>query len=66
MSVGPHVEKFNILSNDHGRTQKRGLCAICQFSCDPCDPSLGSLEDISPAQIYRAICSLNEIYISPF
>ena len=48
--------------------------------CDPCDPSLGSLEDISPAQIYRAdltsvvffllsfvaIYSLNVTYISSF
>ena len=46
--------------------------------CDPCDPSFGSLEDISPAQIYRAdlnsvvffllsfvaIYSLNETYFS--
>ena len=26
MSVGPHSEKFNIVSNDHGRTQKCGFC----------------------------------------
>ena len=26
MSVGPHAEKFNIVSNDHGRTHK------CSFS----------------------------------
>ena len=49
-------------------------------SCDPRDPSLGCLEDISPAQIYRAeltsvvffflsfvaIYSLNETNISSF
>ena len=49
-------------------------------SCDPCDPLLGSIEDISPAQIYRAdltsvvffllsfvaIYSLDEKYISSF
>ena len=50
-------------------------CHFVSF-CDPCDPSLGSLEDISPAQIYCAdltsvvffflsfvaICSLNETH----
>ena len=49
-------------------------------NCDPCDPSLGSLENISPAQIYRAdltsvvffflsfvaIYFVNETYISSF
>ena len=27
---------------------------VSEISFDPCDPSLGSLEDISPAQIYHA------------
>ena len=26
MTVGPHLEKFNIVSNDHGRTQKCDIC----------------------------------------
>ena len=26
MSVGPRLEKFNIVSNDHGRTQKCDFC----------------------------------------
>ena len=26
MSVGPRSEKFNIVSNDHGRTQKCDFC----------------------------------------
>ena len=26
MSVGPHLEKFNIVNNDHGRTQKCDFC----------------------------------------
>ena len=56
------------------------LFIIAVASCDLCDPSLGFLEDISPAQIYRAdltsvvffplsfvaIYSVNETYISSF
>ena len=28
MSVGPHSEKFNMVSNDHGRTQKCDFCVL--------------------------------------
>ena len=28
MPVGPRLEKFNIVSNDHGRTQKYGFCVL--------------------------------------
>ena len=28
MSVGPHSEKFNIVSNDHGHTQKCDFCIL--------------------------------------
>ena len=31
MSVGPRSEKFNIVSNDHGRTQKCDFCvSVCK------------------------------------
>ena len=31
MSVGPRSEKFNIVSNDHGRTQKCNFCvSVCK------------------------------------
>ena len=31
MSVGPRLEKFNIVSKDHGRTQKCDFCiSVCK------------------------------------
>ena len=31
LSVGPRLEKFNIVSNDHGRTQKCDFCvSVCK------------------------------------
>ena len=48
MSVGPCAEKFNIASNDHGRTQKFDFCIclksktlyICRFSPSSSSPRL--------------------------
>ena len=34
--------------------------------CDPCDPLLGSIEDISPAQIYRAGLTSVVFFLPPF
>ena len=32
VSVGPGLERFNVVSNDHGRTQKCKIPCICRFS----------------------------------
>ena len=74
----------NGYNNDHlshwQNNRKITLLKFLQKACDPCSPSLGSLEDISPAQIYRenlssvvffvlsfvVIFSLNETYIFLF
>ena len=61
MSVGPSSEKFNIVSNDHGRTQK---CDFCVSVCKTIFTDHHILDTIRGFRDSVLVCKMKDCYIT--
>ena len=70
MSIGRHAEKFKIVCNDHGRTQKCNFCVclksktvyICRFSSSSCSPQLlQNIEEFGAKKYFTDHCTPSTI-----
>ena len=64
MSVGPYSEKFNIVSNNHGRTQKCDFCVlVCKTNFTDHhtpDPIHGLRDSVSVCKMHDCYCTIRK------
>ena len=70
MSVGPHAEEFNIVSNDHGLTQKCNFCvSVCKtnFTDHHTPDTIHRFRDsVMVCQMHYCYCTISSKYFEHF